>query len=95
MFRNPPVSELSNRRADGGIQPGGPHSATQYTGADNVIPFPSGRRFSPDSQGSSPEPFLLTIDVREVGALFFVVGVALIPWLAVAGVVVAYLHFAT
>lgn len=81
----------SNRPADGEVQRGGPHGAgTQnYPRADNVIPFKS--RFLPDSRAQSREPFILTIDVRELGALLLVAAVAFIPWAFVACVVFLYL----
>jgi hypothetical protein len=82
----------SNRTADGGIQPSGPRGAvTQYTSGAEIIPFPSGRTFLPDSRDFGPEPFLLTIDAREIGALFLVGAIVLVPWAVVAGVVFLYL----
>jgi hypothetical protein len=62
-----------------------------HTPNSNIIEFPSGRTFLPDSQDLGPEPFILTFDVREIGALFLVVAVALIPWAFVAGVAFLYL----
>jgi hypothetical protein len=87
------ADNLSNRTGDGGIHPSGPllGDAIQHTPNSNIIEFPSGRTFLPDSRAKEREPFLLTFDVREIGALFFVIAVALIPWAFVAGVAFLYL----
>lgn len=87
--------QISDRTADGGVQPSGPLDAvTQYTSGAEIIPFPVKVVSSlPDNCGSSSgdPPFLLTFDVREIGALFVVTAVALIPWAFVVGVVFLYL----
>jgi hypothetical protein len=94
-MRNSWLSELSNRAADGGIQQPGPLLGDAiHAPNSNIIQFPVKVVSSlPDNCGSSSDgpPFLLTLDVRELGALCLVVAVALIPWAFVAGVAFLYL----
>jgi hypothetical protein len=60
---------LSNRAADGGIQQPGPLLGDAiHAPNSNIIAFPSGRRFLPDSRAQSREPF---IDIRELATGFF------------------------
>jgi hypothetical protein len=60
----------SNRTGDGGIHPSGPllGDAIQHTPNSNIIEFPSGRAFLPDSRAKEREPF---IDLRELATGFF------------------------
>jgi hypothetical protein len=84
----------SNRAAIGGnSQPGPLLGDAVHTPNSNIIPFPMKASSPPDNCGSSSDgsPFLLTLDVREIGALCLVVAVALIPWAVVAGVAFLYL----
>jgi hypothetical protein len=88
---------LSNRAATSGgkpSQPGPLLGDAIHAPNSNIIQFPVKVVSSlPDNCGSSSDgsPFLLTFDVREIGALCLVVAVALIPWAVVAGVVFLYL----
>jgi hypothetical protein len=68
----------------------GPHGAvTQYTSGAEIISFPS--RFLPDSQDSGPEPFILSFDIREIGALFLVGALAFVMLAGFASIVFLYL----
>jgi hypothetical protein len=80
----------SDRTVDGGFQPSGPRGAvTQCTSGAEIIPFPS--RFLPDSRAKSRELSILTIDVREIGALFLVGALAFVMLAGFASVVFLYL----
>jgi hypothetical protein len=62
---------LSNRAATSGgkpSQPGPLLGDAIHTPNSNIIAFPSGRRFLPDSRAKSREP---SIDLRELATGFF------------------------
>jgi hypothetical protein len=63
------ADNLSNRTGDGGIHPSGPllGNAIQVPNS-NIIEFPSGRSFLPDSRAKERE---LSIDLRELATGFF------------------------
>jgi hypothetical protein len=88
------IADNSSNRADAGGHPPGPLLGDAvHAPNSNIIPFPVKASSPPDNCGSSSDgsPFLLTFDVREIGALFLVVAVSLIPWAFVAGVAFLYL----
>lgn len=61
---------LSSRSADGGVQPTGPLLGDAvHTPNSNIIPFPSGRTFLPDSRAKSREP---SVDLREFATCCFI-----------------------
>jgi hypothetical protein len=87
------IGKLSNRTGDGGIHPSGPLLGDAiHTPNSNIIEFPSGRTFLPDSRASERELF-----IRDLVVIGFVcvtatwVGCLIGAGLYVGKLIVAYL----
>jgi hypothetical protein len=84
----------SNRTGDGGIHPSGPllGDAIQHTPNSNIIEFPSGRAFLPDSRAKERE-----LSIRDLVVIGFVcvtatwVGCLIGAGLYIGKLIVAYL----
>jgi hypothetical protein len=95
MIRDPGASadNLSNRTGDGGIHPSGPLLGDAiHTPNSNIIEFPSGRTFLPDSRAKERE-----LSIRDLVVIGFVcvtatwVGCLIGAGLYIGKLIVAYL----